>query len=329
MVSRSLVEMHSKHEVVARLSYEPSEIQKGYNDRFVRIDLGAKTIETKPVTEQMKKLWIGGKGFDLWLTFLEITPDTRWDSPENPICFSPGPLGGTASFPGTGKTLVTAISPMTHSMMDSNVGGYFGPYLKFAGFDALKIVGKAEEEVIIVIDSTSNRITIEAAPLESIDSHLVAEELTEMYADDEVDKRNIAVVSAGRAADHIRMGLLNFSFYDWRRKVPRLKQAGRGGIGTVFRNKKIKAIVIKNQKFVPSWQVSESKAAQRFVQKPTDEPSADIETIRGIILKWNRDPEFVIEMMQDIQEHERYISRVAIDELTSATGASRAFSGNG
>jgi len=324
MVKENLVEMRSKHEVMAELSYEPSEIRKGYNNRFLRVDLGSKAIQIEPVTEQMKELWIGGKGFDLWLTFLEITADTKWDSPENPICFSPGPLGGTASFPGTGKTLVTAISPMTHSMMDSNVGGYFGPYLKFAGFDAMKIVGKAEEEIVDVIDSTNNRITIEAAPLESIDSHLVAEELTEMYADDEIDKQNIAVVSAGRAADHIRMGLLNFSFYDWRRKVPRLKQAGRGGIGTVFPNKKIKAIVIKNQKFVPSWKVSQNKAASRFVQKPTDEPAADIDAIRGIILKWNRDPEFVIEMMQDIQEHERHISRVAINELNSATGTSRA-----
>jgi len=27
------------------------------------------------------------------------------------------------------------------------VGGYFGPYLKFAGFDAMKIQGKSEKEV--------------------------------------------------------------------------------------------------------------------------------------------------------------------------------------
>ena len=50
-----------------------------------------------------------------------------------------------------------------------------------------------------------------------------ADELTELYADDELDKRNIAVVSAGRGAQHTRMGVLNFSFYDWRRKVARLK----------------------------------------------------------------------------------------------------------
>ena len=41
------------------------------------------------------------------------------------------------------------------------------------------------------------------------------------------------------------MGCLNFSFYDPRRQVARLKQAGRGGIGTVLRKKKIKALVVK------------------------------------------------------------------------------------
>jgi aldehyde:ferredoxin oxidoreductase len=74
---------------------------------------------------------------------------------------------------------------------------------------------------------------------------VLAEILTEMYADDEKDKRNIAVVSTGAAAEHSLIGMLNFSFYDPKRKAVRLKQAGRGGIGTVFRDKRVKAIVAK------------------------------------------------------------------------------------
>ncbi|MBA7555857.1 hypothetical protein ES705_48549 [subsurface metagenome] len=66
-----------------------------------------------------------------------------------------------------------------------------------------------------------------------------------MYAENETDKRNISVVSSGKAAEHALIGMLNFSFYDVRRKICRIKQAGRGGIGTVFRDKKIKALVIK------------------------------------------------------------------------------------
>ena len=324
MTSERVMEMRSSHTLVKEISYEPTTIHRGYNNRWLRVDISKNTMEIRPVTEEMKSLWVGGKGFDLWLTFKEIDRDTKWTDPENPICFSPGPLGGTASFPGTGKTLVTAISPTTHSIMDSNVGGYFGPYLKFAGFDALLVMGKAEEETILVIDARNRTISIERAPMESIDSHLVAEELTEMYADDEVDKRNIAVISAGRGADHARLGVLNFSFYDWRRQVARLKQAGRGGIGTVFRDKKIKAIVIRNERFTPAWRISDSTVSVEEPPSRSAEPKADIEAIRGIIEKWNRDPEYVIEMMQDIQDTERYISRTAIDELCTHTGVPKA-----
>ena len=62
-----------------------------------------------------------------------------------------------------------------------------------------------------------------------------------MYADSDKDRKNVAVVSAGKAADHSFIGMLNFSFFDSKRKHVRLKQAGRGGIGTVFRDKNIKA----------------------------------------------------------------------------------------
>ncbi|MCK4236123.1 MAG: NAD(P)H-dependent oxidoreductase subunit E, partial [Candidatus Krumholzibacteria bacterium] len=240
----------------------------------------------------------------------------------NPICFSPGPLGGTTSFPGSGKTLVTAISPSTHSIMDCNVGGYFGPYLKFAGFDALMIIGKAKTETIVLIDAVKGEVTIEKALMESVDSHLLAEELTAMYAEDELDRRNIACVTAGRGAEHTRMGVLNFSFWDWRRGVARMKQAGRGGIGTVFRDKKIKALVVKNRQITPAWRIEESKVAKLITPKkiPAQECRKDIEAIGEIIEKWNSDPEYVIEMMQDIQDRFRYISETALDEICKKTG---------
>ena len=66
-----------------------------------------------------------------------------------------------------------------------------------------------------------------------------------MYADGPTDLQNVSVVSAGQGSDHSLIGCLNFSFYDTRRKAARLKQAGRGGIGTVFRDKKIKALVVR------------------------------------------------------------------------------------
>jgi len=321
MSDKRILEMRQKHEVLAEFSFKPVPLEQGYTNQTLHVDVSKKTFEIRPVSEQMKKLWIGGKGFDLWLLLQEINKDTKWDSPENSMCMSSGPLGGTASFPGAGKTLVTTISPATQSIMDSNVGGYFGPYLKFAGFDALVLTGKATEDVIIVIDAPAGKMTIEKAPAESLDAHLISEELTEMYADNEDDKRNIGVVSAGSAADHVWSGVLNFSFYDWRRKVPRVKQAGRGGMGTVFRNKKIKALIIKNKDYTPAWTISEQPFADEFKTTSTDrmKPLSRDEVVE-IVAKWQSDPEYVIEMMQDIQDRERYISRESINELNSLTG---------
>ncbi len=318
--------LREKHKILKEFSFEPVPLERGYANRTLRIDLDSNEITTDAVTRQMKDLWIGGKGFDLWLTIPEIDRHTRWDSNNNPICFSSGPLGGTTSFPGSGKTLITTISPLTNLIIDSNVGGYFGPYLKFAGFDALKVVGKAREDSIIFIDAVAGRITIETAPEEQVDSHLAAEELTEMYADNDNDKKNIAVVSAGRAAEHTRIGVLNFSFWDWRRNAARLKQAGRGGVGTVFRNKNLKAIVIKNRDFTPSWRVEENKVS-RYVtpQKISIQDDAgEINEIKTIIKKWDNDPEYVIEMMQDIQDRFKHISKTAVDLLTKQTGTPKA-----
>lgn len=325
-MSKRIKQMQEAHQVLHEFPFEIKELKKGYSDRVLRIDLDKNEIKILPVTQQMKDLWVGGKGFDLWLMFKEIDKDTRWDSPGNPVCFSPGPLGGTTSFPGSGKTLVTTVSPITQSIMDCNVGGYFGPFLKFAGFDSLIIVGKAKEETIVFIDAVNKKVTIETAPHESIDSHLLAEELTEMYADNDLDMRNIAVVSSGKAAQHSRMGILNFSFWDWRRKVARLKQAGRGGIGTVFRDKRLKALVIKNRDITPAWRVHENKAAKWVTPgKITTQCPAEVGEIDALIEKWNNDPECVIEMMLALQERFHCISKTAIDRLQEKTGAPKAY----
>ncbi|MBN1296704.1 NADH-quinone oxidoreductase subunit NuoE [bacterium] len=321
MREKTILEMQKNHTVLNEQSFEPVILQRGYANRTLHIDLSKRSIEIRPVTERMKELWTGGKGFDLWLMFQEIDANTRWDSPENPLCMSSGPLGGVASFPGSGKTIVTSISPATESIMDSNVGGYFGPYLKFAGFDALVITGKSDTDVSVFIDATHGRISIEKTPDEAFDAHVVCEQFTEMYADSEDDKRNIAVVAAGSAADHVWIGVLNFSFYDWRRKVTRVKQAGRGGMGTVFRDKKLKALVIKNQDFTPAWTIVDQPFVDEFrIQPAATWKPLDPAEIEAIAAKWSNDPEYVIEMMQDIQDRERYISREAIDELNRITG---------
>ncbi len=231
--------------ILTSFNYELKPVDKGYANRTLYINLTNNKIEIQPVTDQMKTLFTGGKGFDLWLMWNRLPFDrtVRWDDAENVFCVASGPLGGTTNYPGSGKSIIASISPLTKSIMDSNVGGYFGPYLKFAGFDALAVQGKASNDVIIFIDGNSGKITIEEELELPDQSHIIAEKLTERFGED--NKKSITILSSGIGGKNSLFGCLNSTWYDGPRKRVRYKQAGRGGLGTVFRNKKIKAIVIK------------------------------------------------------------------------------------
>jgi len=231
--------------LLKEISYNPTEIIKGYNNRTLKIDITDLNIEEKPVLEEVKDKFIGGKGFGMRALWDSVTPETKWDSPENEIVISSGPVGGITQYPGSGKSLVVSLTPLNDTPMDSNVGGYFGPLLKFSGFDALELVGKSSDEIIIYIDGNENKIQIFENDIKEMDSHEVSEILTERFAKDERDKRNYSIISTGSAAVHSYIAMLNFTFYDMRRKKIRLKQAGRGGLGKVFYDKKIKAVICK------------------------------------------------------------------------------------
>jgi len=237
--------MKAAHKQLKEWKYDLREIERGYNNRTLYINVGTHEIKEKPVSKLMKDKFVGGKGFGLKLLWDGTKPTTKWDDPENEIIIAGGPICGITQYSGTGKAIVVSISPQTDSIMDSNVGGHFGPFSKFAGFDAIEIQGKSEKEIIVFIDGVNGKVEIFEAPEEPIDSHVLGEVLHEMFSDDEKDRKNVSVVSAGTAADHSLIGMLNFTFWDPKRKLVRLKQAGRGGIGTVFRNKKIKALVAK------------------------------------------------------------------------------------
>lgn len=239
--------------ILAEKKYEIQDVQKGYANRTLYINLSKKEITIKTVSDEMKGKFIGGKGFDLWLMWNSLPKDRiiKWNDPENEICISSGPLGGNIFYPGSGKSIVTSISPLTGIIIDSNVGGYFGPFLKFSGFDAIEIQGKANKDVIIYIDGIDGLIQIkevEASEGLSEFSHELTQQLTEKYASDENEKQRISVVSSGPAAKNTKWGMLNFSWFVRGRNWASVKQAGRGGIGTVFKDKNLKALVCHTPK---------------------------------------------------------------------------------
>ena len=235
------------YRVISEMSYEPSPANCGYAGQTLYVNIGTGEIESRPVTQEMKDKFVGGRGFGLWRLWNAVNNDTKWDDPENEIVIGAGPIGGITTYAGAGKSLVVSLSPTTGSVIDSNVGGYFGPYLKFSGWDSLEVQGKADKDVIVFIDGDKGFVQILECPEKDLNTHILSERLAHAFAESDAPRDLLAIstVSAGLGAQHTHIGCLNFSFFDMKRKIPRVKQAGRGGIGTVFRDKKIAALVVK------------------------------------------------------------------------------------
>ncbi len=222
-------------------SYEKLPLEHGYANRTLHIDVGTRAITEKPVTAQMKETFVGGRGFDLWLLWNSIPPRTKWDDAANEVVIGSGPLAGSPIYPGSGKSICCAISPLTGSVIDSNVGGYFGPYLKFSGFDAIELQGRSEVPLVVVIDGDNGTIRFLDGTGLTENAYLLSQQLHDHFGDGKPVK--VSVVTAGSGARHSWLGCLNVSWYDKKRKAVRFKQAGRGGIGTVFADKNILAVV--------------------------------------------------------------------------------------
>jgi aldehyde:ferredoxin oxidoreductase len=246
MNQATVVQLKQSHRTLNEMNYEKQPVVHGYANRTLHINLDSNSVTIKPVDEKMKTTFTGGKGFGLWLLWNAINKDTHWDDNQNELVVAGGPIGGITAYPGSGKCTVVTLSPLTKSIIDSNSGGYFGPLLKFSGFDALEVQGKAQDDVVIFIDGDAGIIKIESAPLDEVNTHLLCKQLTDLYGGEtDKGKRGISVMSAGQAAEHVPMCGLNISYWDPRRQEIRIKQAARGGAGTVLRNKRIKAIVVK------------------------------------------------------------------------------------
>ena len=231
--------MDIKSEVLCSFKYDFDKVNKGYTDKTLYINLSDNKIISKPVPKETKDKFIGGRGYGLKYLWDAVRGDTKWDDEENEIIVSPGPISGITQYPGIGKSIVVSISPLTGTVVDSNVGGYFGPLMKFSGWDALEIQGKAEADVIIFIDGDNKDCIYRKIKLRNRRSTYYSRRAHRKICKNESDKRRrVSVISAGVGAENTNFGILNFSFYDLRRKCVRIKQAGRGGIGSVFRDKR-------------------------------------------------------------------------------------------
>ena len=123
----------------------------GYAGKILRIDIGTKEISKEPLLEKMCLEFIGGRGFVAKTLYEELLPDTNPFDANNPFIIATGPLSGHF-LPASGKTHFGSKSPATGGYADSNMGGHFGPALKYAGYDMAVITGKAKTPSYLFIE---------------------------------------------------------------------------------------------------------------------------------------------------------------------------------
>ncbi|MGB9666616.1 MAG: aldehyde ferredoxin oxidoreductase family protein [Candidatus Cryosericum sp.] len=241
---KSIAEMRQEHKILATYTFVPGQVHAGYTDRRLYVNLTTNVIEERIIEPMVKEKFTGGRGYGMYYLWQAIKPTTRWNDPENELIFTAGPLTGLTQYPGTGKAHSVTISPETGVPVDNNGGGYFAPFMKFSGFDCIEFQGKAIQDVIVVIDGNKGVVTIETASDEPTDSYELPEVLHAMYADGDSDRKNVSVATSGAGAEHSLIGIINLSYWDAKRNHARIKQLARGGPGTVFRDKGLKAVVV-------------------------------------------------------------------------------------
>ena len=115
-----------------------------WDKEIAYIDLTSGEITKKQIPKSIREQFLGGRGINMYLLYNHISPGIDPLSPENVLLIGAGLLTGIPAM-GSGRCDIAAKSPITGAIGDSNVGGFFAPEMRMAGFDHLVITGKAEK----------------------------------------------------------------------------------------------------------------------------------------------------------------------------------------
>ncbi|MFE8146763.1 aldehyde ferredoxin oxidoreductase [Brenneria goodwinii] len=132
----------------------------GWTGNILRINLSSGAI-TKEDSSKYKK-FIGGMGFGYKIMYDEVAPGTKPFDEANKVIFAVGPLTGSGA-PCSSRVNITTLSTFTRGnlVVDAHMGGFFAAYMKYAGYDAIIIEGKAPAPVWINIQD--DQVSIENA----------------------------------------------------------------------------------------------------------------------------------------------------------------------
>jgi len=200
------------------------------NGKIGYVNLTTGKISQNVIPKTMRTRYLGGRGINMYLLYNHLMPQTDPLSSDNILLIGAGLLGGIPCL-GSGRCDIAAKSPLTGAIGDSNIGGFFAPELRLAGFDHLAITGKAEKPVYLLVEN--NTITVKDA------SHLWGQDTfdSQTILRKEEDDENIKSLVIGVAGENlvrfanVRTGMKN--------------AAGRTGMGCVMGSKRLKAVATR------------------------------------------------------------------------------------
>lgn len=197
--------------------------------KTARIDLSMKKISIEKTRREDVQHFLGGRGINTLELARAMPHPENIDplSPDNVLIFGNGLLTGTAA-PNAARFTVTSKSPETNILGDSNCGGFFGPAMKYAGFDRLIITGKAEKPSYLLLKNGEVEIK-SAENLWGLDTQTTQKEIWKVEGND------VETACIGPAGEN----MVRFACI-----INRVKNsASRGGMGAVMGSKNLKAVV--------------------------------------------------------------------------------------
>ncbi len=207
----------------------------GFYKKYLRVNLTDKTFREEPLTDDVLKKNLGGKGLGTHLLLENLPPGTDPLAPENVIIFITGPAGGTG-LPPASRYGVFTKSPQTGAYLESYSGGNVAPFIKSTGYDAVLLEGASQEPVYL-------HISPEGASFHDA-SHIWGKDAyaTEDMIREEVEGKAEAVVIGPAGENQVVIAGVSNNY--WR-------CAGRGGAGAVLGSKKVKGIAFSGDKEAP------------------------------------------------------------------------------
>lgn len=204
----------------------------GYVGKILRVDLQSQTTRDERLPEEVSRKYIGGSGLASRIIYDEVKPETKPLDPENRLLFITGPLTGTI-VPTSGRWCVCTKSPLTGIWAESHIGGFWGPELKYAGYDGVIVQGKSDTPAYIWIHD--GQVEIKSAKnLWGLSTTATQQTIKKELQDEETK-----VACIGQAGENLVLLASIISDY------PLNRAAGRCGTGAVMGSKNLKAIAVR------------------------------------------------------------------------------------